>query len=144
MTKKLFLVVLFFSVIACSGRPADEQASADPSTPPGIKLKLEASPRQGFGPLHVSLTARLEGVAENDQRYYCMQEEWDFGDGAKSSEKPNCEPFGPDTKIKTEFFSDRTYDDEGAYTIRFVLGEEGKERIRSRPITVNVLVRGQN
>jgi len=91
--------------------------------------------------LHISLIAKLEGAGGNDQKYYCLQEEWDFGDGAKSSEKPNCDPYGPASKVKTEFFVDHTYEKEGTYTIRLVLGEEGKDQVRSRQVSVLVLER---
>ena len=139
MTKNLFIIALLALGLNCSSHPAGQQESSDPSTK-GVKISLSASPRQGFAPLHVSFQANLTGAAANDQKYYCLQEEWDFGDGAKSTEKPNCDPYGPDAKIKTEFFVDHTYEIEGTYSIRFSLGEEGKQ-IHSGNANVNVLER---
>jgi|GEM_PF-5162946 len=144
MTKTIFLIVVLFSLVACSGHPANEKDPAERASKSGVKLNLDASPRQGFVPLHVTLHGELEGAQENDPKYYCLQEEWDFGDGAKSTEKPNCDPYSATSKIKTEFFADRTYEKEGVYTIRLVLGEEGKEQIRSRQVSVKVLERTLN
>jgi PKD domain len=88
------------------------------------KLVLSAQPRQGLAPHHVSISAKLEGVAENDPEWYCLKQEWDFGDGAVSAEEPNCDPYTPETKITTEFFADHTFEDPGHYPIRFKLGDE--------------------
>jgi hypothetical protein len=143
MTKNLLIIALFLLCVSCSSRPASQQESPDQSSG-DLKLTLNASPRQGFAPLHVSFQANFTGAGTNDHKYYCLQEEWDFGDGAKSTEKPNCDPYGPDTKIKTEFFVDHTYEKEGSYTIRFSLGEEGKDQIHSRQVSVLVLERSLN
>jgi len=141
MTKKRILLMLILLMAACSGHPAKEQSSGGPASKSEIKFEVIAVPRQGFTPLHVSFSAKLEGVNPNDAKYYCLRENWDFGDDAKSSEKPNCDPYGPDSKVKTEFFTDHTYNKEGNYTIRLSLGEEGKEVIRSRPVSIRVLER---
>jgi PKD repeat protein len=140
MVKKSRFVLLVFLLLGCSSHPAKEESSGgqDKSS---VKFELSAAPRQGFAPLHVSFKGTLEGVDPNDEKYYCLRENWDFGDGAASSEKPNCDPYGPDTKIKTQFFGDHTYSREGNYTIRLTLGEEGKEVIRSRQISLRILER---
>ena len=52
--------------------------------------------------MRVSLNASLEGVSKTDAQYYCMQEEWEFGDGAVSSEQPDCGAIGEDdNEVKT-------------------------------------------
>jgi hypothetical protein len=77
----------------------------------------------------------LEGAADNDQSFYCLREEWEFGDGAVSAETPHCEPFGADTKISREFFADHVYRNTGVYAVRFKLGD----RFKASPISINVL-----
>ena len=140
MRKNLLILALLLLSMSCSSRPASQE-STDRSTG-GLKLNLNASPRQGFAPLHVSFQADLTGAGIDDRKYYCLQEEWDFGDGAKSTEQPNCETFGPDTKIKTEFFVDHIFEKEGSYNVRLVLGEKDKqEQIHSRQASVLVLER---
>ena len=140
MTKKSIWGVVLFPALGCSTHPAKEESSGghDKSS---VKFELSAAPRQGFAPMHVNFKGTLEGVNPNDEKYYCLRENWDFGDGAASSEKPNCDPYGPDAKVKTDFFADHTYDKEGNYTIRLTLGEEGKEVIRARQISLRVMER---
>lgn len=133
----LSLALFLLMFVGCSSNPAKQPASSEQAS--GVKLNLSPSPRQGFAPLHVTLQANLEGASANDQKYYCLQEEWDFGDGAKSTEKPNCDPFNADSKIKTEFFVDHMYEREGNYTVRLVLGQENEDQVRSRQVSVVVL-----
>ena len=89
--------------------------------------------------MHVSFNVELQGVSENDKDYYCLHEEWDFGDGAVSAEQPNCETFTKDTKVNLHFFAEHIYEEEGNYTIRFTLGDPVK--IRSNQISIVVLER---
>ena len=140
MIRNSFGVLMVLLVLGCSSHPAKEESSGghDKSS---VKFELSAAPRQGFAPLHVNFKGTLEGVDPNDEKYYCLRENWDFGDGAASSEKPNCDPYGPEAKIRTDFFADHTYEKEGNYTIRLSLGEEGKEVIRSRQISLRILER---
>ena len=143
MARNLLIIALLLLCLGCSGRPASQQETPD-RTSGDLKLILNAAPRQGFAPLRVSFQGNLSGAAINDRKYYCLQEEWDFGDGAKSTEKPNCDPFGPETKTKTEFFVDHVFEKEGNYTIKLALGEEGKDQIHSRQVSVLVLERSLN
>ena len=133
----LFTLLLF--IAGCSSRTAP-QASPEASSGE-VQLTINAAPRQGFTPLRVTFRGELAGVDQNDQEYYCLQEIWDFGDGSKSSEKQNCEPYSPDSKVKREFFSEHVYEKEGRYTIRLMLGEEDNEKVRSRPTGVTVIER---
>src|SRR5262249_42317404 len=101
-----------------------------------VRLMLSAAPRQGFEPMRVSFNVVLQGVASDDEDWYCQKEEWDFGDGAVSSEQPNCDEFSANTPVTTEFFADHLYDNAGQYTIRFTLGNN---RLRSNQLSVLVL-----
>ena len=141
MIKKPFCVLALVLLLGCSSHPAKEESSGGHDKTPSVKFELSAAPRQGFAPLHVSFKGTLENVNPNDEKYYCLRENWDFGDGSVSSEKPNCDPYGRDAKVKTEFFADHTFDQEGNYTIRLSLGEEGKEVIRSRQVSLRILER---
>jgi hypothetical protein len=101
------------------------------------QLVMTAVPRQGFRPLHVTFNVVLKDVADNDEKFYCLQEEWDFGDGAVSSETPNCDPYTPETKINKQFFAEHIFDDASSYTVRFSLGEDRK--YKSNQLVVVVL-----
>ena len=129
------LIVCLFS---CSSKSGTGSSPSDTASADGLKLVLGVSPRQGFAPLRVTFRGELQGVNENSEEHYCLQEEWDFGDGSVSTEKPNCDPHSPDTKIKTEFFADHVYETQGTYTVRLVLGDE---KVRSRQTTVVVIER---
>lgn len=133
---KLFSAVFLLLLVAgCSSRGA-QQKSTSPSSE--TKLAITASPRQGFKPLRVTFRGELDTADPNDKDLYCLQEEWDFGDGAKSTEKPNCDPHSADTRIKTEFFTEHVYEKFGNYKVRFTLGDK---KVRSRQIAVVVLER---
>jgi PKD domain len=127
--------ILVFTV-ACSSRPASQGSTSTPSSEK-IKLEVNASPRQGFAPLRVTFRGNMENV-DSTEEYYCLQEEWDFGDGAKSTEKPNCDSYSADAKIKTEFFTEHLYERHGNYNVRLVLGDD---KVRSRQVTVVIVER---
>ena len=135
MKKLLWAVFLVLLAAGCSGRTAPQDSSEPVSE---ARLTITAAPRQGFQPLRISFRGLLEVPNENNKEFYCFQEEWDFGDGAKSTEKPNCDPHTAETKIKTEFFTDHVYEKQGNYTVRFMLGDK---KVRSRQISVVILER---
>jgi PKD repeat protein len=137
------LPFLFLVLVLCLSQPLQseekDKKEKDKDKDSKPKLVLTAYPRQGFRPLRISFNATLENVSETDAEYYCLQEEWDFGDGAVSSEKPHCEPFGSDSRVSVTFFSEHIFDDPGNYTIRFKLGDP--QKIRSNNLSILVLDR---
>jgi hypothetical protein len=136
MRRKLIALIVILAAAGCSVRSpqaVNEAASAD--TGSGPKLVLSAYPRQGFAPMTVSFNATLEGVSEDDKEYYCLKEEWEFGDGAVSSEQPNCVTDGS-SPTKLNFFVEHTYIEKGSYTIWLILGDK---KIRSNQIGISVL-----
>ena len=140
--KTVACLLLFMIIAGCSARSDPQTSTVASSNQPS--LTITAAPRQGFTPLRITFRGELQGADSNEERFYCLQEIWDFGDGAKSSEKPNCDPYSAESKIKTEFFKEHVYEKEGRYTVRFFLGEEDNETIRSRQIGVVILERTTN
>ena len=74
-----------------------------------IKLDLEAphmvflpisDPRSGFRlTVTVRVTAELEGEPDDPEKYYCLDEEWDWDDGRNPSlHEVDCDPFEPGRK----------------------------------------------
>ena len=99
-------------------------------------MSLEAFPRQGFAPLNVTLHATLDGVSQTDQRFACLYQEWNFGDGRVSGEKQNCQNApSADQKIDTEFITEHVFTKSGNYLISFRLGNN---QIVSKRIAVTV------
>lgn len=133
MMKLILVLIAIVCMLGCGGHAAPQ---ATPSAPGDPHLILSANPRQGFSPLRVTFRVVLEGAAENNADWHCMKEEWDYGDGSISSQKPNCEPFTAESKITTEFFSDHVYEIPGGYTASFTLGEK---KLRSNKVGVRVL-----
>ena len=127
------IFIFFLSCLLLAG-PATHQLQSENSKKP--KLTLTVYPRQGFGPMQVSINGKLENVSKNDKEFYCLQEEWEFGDGAVSSEQSNCEEHNEDTEVKLQFFAEHIYEDAGSYTIWLTLGNK---KIRSNQIAVVVL-----
>jgi hypothetical protein len=132
MKRFVFYALLFLAFFFYAG---SNQAGDKTASKPKVKLIISATPRQGFAPLTVTFHVVLEGVAEDDQNYYCLQEQWDFGDGAVSSDQPHCDPWGPDSKVTHEFFQDHLYQEEGIYSAQFILGKD----MRSGKVGINVL-----
>jgi hypothetical protein len=129
--RKIFFLSLFCLLVL---GPATRQIQSENSKKP--KLTLTAYPRQGFGPMHVSINGKLENVPKGDKEFYCLQEEWEFGDGAVSSEQANCEEFTDGSEVKMQFFAEHIYEDAGSYTIWLTLGDK---KIRSNQIAIVVL-----
>lgn len=136
--QRLYLLILVLALVLSAGHQAASSAEKE-KKPKEARLVLSGHPRQGFMPLRVSLNVELQGVDEHDAQYYCLREEWDFGDGAVSAEQPNCEEFTQDTHVNLHFFAEHVFEEEGSYTIRFTLGDPVK--IRSNQISVSVLER---
>ena len=137
--KKFLLPLLVVLVLCCSShtdRSSQQTAAPTHSDSKHAVLALRGDPRQGFAPLRVTFHAELKGILDGDSTYYCSKEEWEFGDGAVSSQTPNCEPMASGTKMETDFIMDHVYDDPGTYTAGFTLGEK---KLRSNKVTITVL-----
>ena len=73
------------------------------------KLTLKANPTMAFSPARIVVSAELAGGA-NDQQLYCLGVEWEWGDGTKSEDSADCEPFDAGkSEIKRHFTADHTY-----------------------------------
>ncbi len=131
LMRNIFLVCLTCLLLA---GPAIHQIQSENSKKP--KLTLSVYPRQGFGPMRVTINGKLENVSKNNKDFYCLQEEWEFGDGAVSSEQANCEEYSENSEVKLQFFAEHIYEDAGSYTIWLTLGDK---KIRSNQVAVVVL-----
>ncbi len=119
-------------------------------TTEGMKLDLEA-PHMAFLPISdprsrikltvtVRVTAELEGETDDPEKYYCLDEEWDWGDDRNPSlHEVDCDPFEPGMEIARRFSSSNQYKYPGTYTIRLRL-KNGRKTVISG--TAKVQVRG--
>ncbi|HJZ10610.1 MAG TPA: hypothetical protein VJ521_00570 [Acidobacteriota bacterium] len=137
--KKSFLVIAVVLAISCSSRTPPQTDVTESSSP---KVSITAIPRQGFVPLRVSFHASLQGVEESNKDFYCLKEEWDFGDGSISTEQPHCETFREGSKITTAFFAEHVYETPGSYGAYFSLGEKKAVRSGKAQVTAIESMRG--
>lgn len=74
------------------------------------KLTVKANPVMANSPAHIVFTADLTGGASDDQSLYCLGVEWEWGDGTKSEDTADCDPFeAGKSEIKRRFINDHTY-----------------------------------
>ena len=74
------------------------------------KLTLKANPTMAFSPARIVVTADLTGGASDDEKLYCPAIEWDWGDGTRSEDSADCEPFQPGkSEIKRHFTAEHTF-----------------------------------
>jgi hypothetical protein len=108
--------------LACTVMIATVDAKDDK---PSISLK--ASPAVGFAPVRIVLTADLRGGADDYEEFYCATIEWDMGDGNKSEQRADCEPYEPGkSQIRRHFVKDQTFNIPGNFRIQFILKKKDK------------------
>jgi hypothetical protein len=95
---------------------------------PHLDLKMRSS--AGFAPASITLTAELVG-GEDAEEFYCTKVEWDWGDGNRSSDEPDCPPFEPGVVIARRFSARHEFVSPGAYTIRFTMSHAGQRIARA-------------
>jgi hypothetical protein len=104
--------------------PAAARA-ADKDKKPSLSVK--ASPSIAFSPARVVLTADLKGGANDYEEYYCSTVEWDWGDGTRSQQTVDCEPYeAGKSEIKRHFVIDRVFNTAGDYRVEFRLKRKDK------------------
>src|SRR5262245_21169024 len=68
-------------------------------------LSLRASPPITFSPANILLVAELKGGPDDFEEYYCPAVEWDWGDGTRSENSSDCDPFEAGVSQITRRFS---------------------------------------
>ena len=99
-------------------------------------LELRATPRFAFSPADIMFTAELKG-GDDVEELYCPEIEWEFGDGDKSIQEADCDPWTPETKLERRFTVHHVFKFAGAYLVRATLRKAGKElMIQTMQMTV--------
>jgi hypothetical protein len=107
--------------LATSGSSGDK-----PKKP---RLDLRASPRVAFSPVNVLMIAELQG-GDAMEDFHCPEVEWDWGDGAKSSQESDCPPLEANGRFERRFTAQHAYRQAGNYNVKVTM------RRSSRPIAV--------
>jgi hypothetical protein len=101
-------------------------------------LSLRATPPVGFTPLRVHLAAELRGGADDFADLYCPTYEWDWGDGTKSENTEDCQPYeAGKSQIRRRIGVYHTYREPGGFKVSLRLKQRTRV-ISSSSVVVQV------
>lgn len=134
MLSRAVAVLAALSLLAPGLAPADAQEKPQKGKKPGLDLR--ANPRYAFSPVNVFFTAELKG-GDDMEAFYCPEVEWEWGDGGKSVQESDCEPWAEGTTIQRRFTANHTFQFAGLYRTKVTLRRSGKA-IVSQSVQVTV------
>jgi hypothetical protein len=114
---------------------AEPGASGNAKKP---RLGLRASPRSAFPPVSVLVVAELVGGFDHED-YYCPGLEWDWGDGNRSAQESDCDPYVEGVEMERRFSARHAYRSAGNYQVTLTLRRADRTVAVAR---VPVLVHG--
>ena len=91
------------------------------------KLTVKANPSMGISPARIVASADVDGGPDDFEEFYCAAVEWEWGDGTRSNNSMDCDPYeaGKST-IKRRFTADHVYRTSGEYRVVFRLKRKNK------------------
>jgi hypothetical protein len=90
-------------------------------------LSLRASPPISFSPANIHLVAELKGGPDDYEEFYCPAVEWDWGDGTRSENSSDCEPYEAGvSQISRRFSKTHVYNLQGRYRVQVRLKRNTK------------------
>jgi hypothetical protein len=120
LSRGVFPVVVCGAVVVLTGAakvPGDDKPS----------ISVKASPSVGFAPFRVVLTADVKGGPDDYEQFYCATVEWDMGDGNKSEQQIDCDPYeAGKSQIKRRYVKDQVFDLPGDFRVQFKLKQKNK------------------
>ena len=118
--------------------PAPSAAAEDETPKKGKRpgLELRATPRFSFSPAEIFFTAELKG-GDDVEQLYCPEVEWEWGDGGKSVQEADCDPWTETSKMDRRFTAHHTFQFAGLYRAKVTLRKSGKD-IMSQTVQVTV------
>ena len=121
---RFFVAVL--TVLALSASAAEEKKSSDEKK--GSKkpaLGLRATPRMAFSPADIFFTAELKG-GDDVEEFYCPEVTWEWGDGGKSVEEGDCDPYTEGAKVERRYTAHHGYPRAGVFVPKVTLRKSGR------------------
>ncbi len=100
-------------------------------------LELRATPRMAFSPADIFFTAELKGGDDDHEDLYCPEVTWEWGDGGKSVEEGDCEPYAEGMQIERRYTAHHTYGRAAVYSIKVTLRKNGRT-VASQTVQVTV------
>jgi hypothetical protein len=90
-------------------------------------LSLRASPPISFSPANIHLVAELKGGPDDYEEFYCPAVEWDWGDGTRSENSSDCDPYEAGvSQISRRFSKTHVYNLQGRYRVQVRLKRNTK------------------
>jgi len=116
---KSFVAMLM--VLALSAAAAEDPKKGKK----GPGLELRATPRMAFSPADIFYTAELKG-GEDGEDFYCPEVTWEWGDGGKSVEESDCEPWAEGAKVERRYTAHHGFPRAGVFVTRVTLRKNGR------------------
>ncbi len=113
---------------------ADDDAKPKKLKRPSLDLRV--TPRYSFSPATLMFIAELKG-GDDMEEYYCPEIEWEWGDGGRSVQEADCDPWKSDTKIERRYVAHHLFAESGIYETRITLRKSDK-LIATRALEVTV------
>ncbi len=136
MTRAMIVVVL-----ALTGAVGEKPKEGKVKKP---TLELKHRPLFPQSPAEMTFTAELKG-GDDSEEFYCPAVEWEWGDdermgggdGTKSVEESDCDPWEPGMTIERRFEKEHRFSVWGNYRVRVTL-RKGTRVIARQSVAVNV------
>ena len=122
LPRAALLAALSFLVPALA--PAAENEKPKKEKKPGLEVRV--SPRFGFSPVNAFFVAELKG-GDDVEELYCPEVQWEWGDGGKSVQESDCDPWTSTSHIERRFTSNHTFQFAGLYRVKVTLRRSGKD-----------------
>ncbi len=117
------------------GRPASEdQPKKEKAKKPALEIR--PTPRFAFSPANIFFTAELKG-GDDVEELYCPEVEWEWGDGGKSVQEADCDPWTATTPIQRRFTANHTYQFAGLYRVKITLRKSSKD-LMSQTVSITI------
>jgi len=128
------VVVAALSLLAPALAPAAPEDQPKKGKKPALEIR--PSPRFAFSPANIFFTAELKG-GDDVEQLYCPEIEWEWGDGGKSVQEADCDPWTETSRIQRRFTANHTFQFAGLYRVRVTLRRSGKD-IMSQTLQITV------
>ena len=94
------------------------------------KIAVRSQPSVTTAPGRVMLTAELRGGADDFEEFYCPTVQWEWGDGGKSVQEADCDPWTATTPIQRRFTANHTFQFAGLYRVKITLRKSDRKSTR--------------
>jgi hypothetical protein len=106
---------------------AGQTPASNDDKPKKPSVSVRTSPQSGFSPLRIVATAELRGGSDDYQDFYCPVIEWEWGDGTRTEQRVDCDPYEAGTsEVKRRYTVERLFHTAGDYKVIFRMKQSNK------------------